>query len=125
MHTSVANNLAQRVVFRTLFSDELNLLEKSIFIKGTKPNKYGGIENYFLQARVVQHNLDTAALNKNINFEQCKNSYSGCYFCRKFRVNIAIILVNIFIKVIVGYYQLIMYCVNMVNHVNVGQRIFI
>ena len=85
MHTSIANNLAQQVVFRTLFSDELNLLEKGIFIKGTKPNKYGGIENYFLQARVVQHNLDTAALNKNINFEQCQNSYSGCYFCRKFR----------------------------------------
>jgi hypothetical protein len=33
----------------------------------------------------VQHNLDTAALNKNINFEQCQNSYSGCYFCRKCR----------------------------------------
>ena len=45
MHTSIANNLAQRVVFRTLFSDELNLLVKGIFIKGTKTNKYGGIEN--------------------------------------------------------------------------------
>ena len=47
MHTSIANNLEQRVVFRTLFSDELKLLEKGIFIKGTKRNKYGGIENYF------------------------------------------------------------------------------
>ena len=35
MHTSLANNLAQRVVFRSLFSDELNILKKGIFIKGT------------------------------------------------------------------------------------------
>ena len=87
LHKSLSNDIAQKVLFRQLFSDELNILEKGFFIEGNDNviNQYGGRTHYYLQARVVIHNLDTIALNKQLNFEQCHNSYSGCYFCQKCR----------------------------------------
>jgi hypothetical protein len=87
LHKSLSNDLAQKVLFRQLFSDELNILEKGFFIEGddNMVNELGRRTHYYLQARVVIHNLDTIALKKQLNFEQCHNSYSGCYFCRKCR----------------------------------------
>ena len=87
LHKSLYNDLAQKVIFRQLFSDELNILEKGFFIEGNDDvrNEDGGRTHYYLQARVVMHNLDTIALNKQLNSEQCHNSYSGCYFCQKCR----------------------------------------
>jgi hypothetical protein len=75
LFTGTYGSAAEEFLLKNCFAEELLKLYEGVIVKINN-------QEYFLQARLIQHILDTRALEKILKCQSTSNSYIGCVFCK-------------------------------------------